>query len=229
MISVVDVARALASWAVHLLAIAPLYVLQAVVVPIGCRWFTHCPDEHAFGYPVTREHTPEVVAMGSSGQWVYEIFEARWWLLPYRDIDQGLRGDVDGTPWSLKCKGREHTWWSKVKQCYRNPVNGLRFMPFFTCNLNDCTLTWKGDQLLQDIEHEGWQTVREGWQFVKAVSSSGRKYYGFRVVHRWNHGRVFQVRIGHKIEPPGNERIDSDLKALKKFTFRLNPYKRVHL
>lgn len=143
----------------------------------------------------------------------------RWAWLWSNDFD-GSTGDKRGwwashTPFGLST----HHWFSQFWWlAIRNPVNNLRKTRFGSCPVSGCFIYWSGDFKVRD--KKGGQGTR---MTMAKHRVTGKKWYGFYMVHEWSDTRAFVVRLGFKIEP-WHENGDEPPKG---FTFKINPWKAI--
>lgn len=145
----------------------------------------------------------------------------RWAWLFGNDYD-GLLGDkrswwAKNTPFGLAVDSYLAMWlWA----AFRNPVNNLRLVPGLSCPVSECTITYRGDYVVEDKPHLG------GWQFVIATRLSSRRtshWYGLYLVHEWSPTRAFVLRVGYKIKPDHAGKDEPP----KGMTFKINPWKSI--
>ena len=122
----------------------------------------------------------------------------KWAWLFGNDYD-GLLGDKRGwwannTPFGVKAESFFAMWvWAAV----RNPVNNMRLTSLYSAPIKGSVITYKGSYVVEDKPGMG------GWQFV-TIENSGKKWYGFYLVHEWNPKKAFVVRLGFKVKPEHN-------------------------
>lgn len=87
-------------------------------------------------------------------------------------------------------------WWLAV----RNPSNNLRFIPFISCPLEKCVITYFGDFKVKD------KLGFEGWQLVLATHKESMFIWmGLYIVIKYkNSNNGLRMRLGFKVEPDDN-------------------------
>ncbi len=146
-------------------------------------------------------------------------------MKPYSNLNYGLLGEPTGR-WSALRDGKERTYASMFRQAaVRNPANGLRYVDFTSCQVDNCDIIYKGDFGPLDIQPK----LVPGCNFTKGVDkTSGRKYYSFQYVTAMGKDHGFRIRAGFKIEPSHSTRGDLEpSKERSTFTMRFNPYKAI--
>lgn len=152
----------------------------------------------------------------SDGRWITNL--PRWAWVWGNDFD-GLLGDkrmwyAANTPWGLPTTSFISMYnWAAL----RNPADNMRRMSLYSAPVTDSVYTYKGQYDVGDKPGMG------GWQFVKAVSTKGKSYYGFYLVHEWNDKAAFVIRLGYKLSPDQAGTVDQP----KGFTTKINLYKSI--
>lgn len=141
----------------------------------------------------------------------------RWAWLWGNDYD-GLLGDGRGwwaanTPFGVPATSfLAMYWWAAI----RNPANNMRLLEAFSAPIVGSLITFKGKSVVEDKPGMG------GWQLV-TVENSGKRWYGFYLVHEWSSTRAFVIRLGFKVKPQ-HQGADEPRKGL---TFKCSPMKAI--
>lgn len=222
-----SVCEAILGWIIAIIIRLPLFILGLVLVPIGLLFKV---EDSAKAKRFTEHNTD---------RYWWHVGLPKWLWLWSNDRD-GARGDKRGW-WDANTTVGENAdsfaamfWWLAI----RNPVNNMRFHPWFAADLFEADVELLAGQYHVDDDDDGSGL---GWQFCRFDNGDVKLYsfyYLSQPMPEWLvkiipslKEHVFQIRIGHKIKPrynddfPTGKRDEYDLdtqeRAWKGFTFRV--------
>lgn len=202
------VLRAAVQWAFFLPLRVILILLGVLVVPLAL--------------PLIKVQGPVVPFTQAPGNWWLATLPSWAWL--WSNDRDGALGDKRGW-WHLNAPfglGAYHwfsqLWWLAI----RNPANNMRFSPWFSCPLTECTYRYWGNETVKDRPGQGGQRL-----LLATHRQTGRRYYGFYGVWQWSAARAVVVQLGFKPEPSDwlEDYRDDPSRQWKGLTFEINLYK----
>lgn len=207
---ILHIVRAALQWLLFLPLRVILIMLGLLVVPLAL------PFLDIKNPPVAFTEAPGYWGLGTLPNWA--------WL--WSNDRDGALGDKRGW-WHLNAPfglGAYHWfsqfWWLAI----RNPANNMRFTPWFSCPLTECSYEYWGDEVVKDRPGQGGRRL-----LLATHKTTGRRYYGFYGVWQWSATRALVIQLGFKPEPSDwQEDYSRDAsRQWKGLTFELNPWKGV--